>query len=242
MMKRLLICVILLFMISCGDNNRSDSNEYEPDVEEDAYEPNPLIEYEIPDIEELPDIETGKIEYVVPEEAVIDEPFTVVVRVSRDEAESLLMSRPGYTHGSDFLLVGLDMAADLDGSAFDVELRGQREKVLLNHPVKWVWEVCPRISGRQSLFLFIYTKIDLGDRNYWDEVLEWEKQIEVEVVFGSAVREKVQELSIEWLWTAILVPIAGFIIALIKRHRRKKKEKKDGYTGTDVGISQDNKD
>jgi hypothetical protein len=75
---------------------------------------------------------------------------------------------------------------------------------------KWEWEVKPQAQGRQKLHLTLSVLIVIDGTSTHRTIRTFERDIEVEVTRRQWIAAFLEK-NWQWLWTAALVPIAGWL-------------------------------
>jgi hypothetical protein len=129
------------------------------------------------------------------------------------------------------LQISDQMEAWLTGGAFEIRpLTPNVQPVGSDQPTRWEWEIKALEQGKGSLYLTISAHLTLRDEDMPKVVKTLDKEIEVEVSMLGRVGDAVAQ-NAQWLWTAILVPVAGFLFRrLSKRGRRMTRARKPART------------
>jgi len=85
---------------------------------------------------------------------------------------------------------------------------------------RWNWEVTPTERGRQTLHLTLSAHIDVAERDTPLVVRTFQREILVDVTVRQRIVGFIKD-NWQWLWTAIVVPIAVYLW----KHRKKRAEK-----------------
>lgn len=103
------------------------------------------------------------------------------------------------------------MEARLSGYMFQITaITPEIQAVSKRQRTEWKWEIKPKEEGRHSLHLTLTALLGIDGRNTPRAIRTFSKSIEVEVTAS-------QRLGIffsnnwQWLWAAILVPVAGWL-------------------------------
>ena len=114
--------------------------------------------------------------------------------------------------------VSNSMEAQLTGTGFTIQaLRPGLQAVTSEQITRWKWEVTPTEHGRQTLHLTLSAHIDVAGRDTPLVVQTFHREIQVNITVPQRVSGFIQN-NWQWLWAAIVVPIAGFLW-----NRRKKR-------------------
>jgi hypothetical protein len=117
------------------------------------------------------------------------------------------------------------MKAKLVGDGFEVTPLSEEEQFVTDDTyTEWAWDVKPLQSGERKLNLTVTVKViaeGLGERARDIPVITRTVVVEVDPVYTvtSFVGDNWQ-----WLWTAILVPIAGWGWVYYSKKRAKRKK------------------
>lgn len=113
------------------------------------------------------------------------------------------------------------MEARLTGPNFTITaITPELQAVSRNQPTEWRWEVSPTLAGRHSLHLTLSAVLTMEGSSVPRTIRTFDRVIEVEVTWPQRVGSFVAD-NWQWLWAAILVPVAGWL------WRRKKRAEAD---------------
>ncbi len=103
------------------------------------------------------------------------------------------------------------MEARLSGHNFAISaITPETQAIAHNTITEWKWEVSPKIAGRQHLHLTLSLMITIEGEPALKMVRTFDKEITVEVTVTQKISSFLKQ-SWQWLWAAILVPIAGWL-------------------------------
>ena len=109
------------------------------------------------------------------------------------------------------------MKAHLSGVEFNIEPADpQIQAVSRNAITKWEWEIKPKSIGRHSLHLKLFVLLKIDGESTPREIETFNKVIEVEVTIPQKIILFLEKY-LDWLWFAIFIPMAGW---LLNRRRR----------------------
>jgi hypothetical protein len=104
------------------------------------------------------------------------------------------------------------MEAQLKGDSFAVtSITPARQAVVPGEPTEWRWQVKPEEAGTHSLFLTLTAFVEVGGSERSKSIRSFEHTIVVEVRPFFARAEDFFADNWQWLWTALLVPLAGWL-------------------------------
>ena len=128
---------------------------------------------------------------------------------------------------SDSVQASSRMDARLSGSDFQITAITPEEQAIGSvDTVQWQWEIKPLATGRHRLHLTLTALLDIDGSTTRRAIRTFDKEIEVEVTIGQSAKGFLDS-NWQWLWAAIMVPIAGF---LWKRLSGKKHDSKQSDT------------
>jgi hypothetical protein len=159
-----------------------------------------------------------------PERINRDETVDVKLVLSRKESIEALKSAigDGVAGGREGAAIqtASRMEAKLTGLGFDITpATGVVQAVGTRDTVIWTWQVRPKATGPQTLTLTLTAKLD--KHGVADKTLQaFTRRIEVEVTPTQVVGDFVGR-SWQWLWGAILVPLAAAGRAWYTARKRK---------------------
>jgi hypothetical protein len=154
----------------------------------------------------------ANIAFNTPQTINRDETADVVLVLSRKESIAALKSAIGadVTGGREGAAIqtASRMEAKLTGLGFDITpATGVVQAVGTQDRVMWTWQVRPKATGPQTLTLTLTAKLD--KHGVADKTLQaFTRKIDVEVTPTQVVGDFVGR-SWQWLWGAILVPLAA---------------------------------
>jgi hypothetical protein len=154
----------------------------------------------------------ANIAFNTPQTINRDETADVVLVLSRKESIAALKSAIGadVTGGREGAAIqtASRMEARLTGLGFDITpATGVVQAVGTQDRVMWTWQVRPKATGPQTLTLTLTAKLD--KHGVADKTLQaFTRKIDVEVTPTQVVGDFVGR-SWQWLWGAILVPLAA---------------------------------
>lgn len=123
----------------------------------------------------------------------------------------------GETEGYS-IRVSNEMVARLSGSGFKIEaILPEAQAVGAGKTTEWKWKIEPTEGGIQKLHLTLSALLYLHDQPTPYVIRTFERTIHVHVTLLRQISSFVMG-NWQWLWTAVLIPVAGWII-----HKRKRK-------------------
>ncbi len=126
----------------------------------------------------------------------------------------------GEKHGF-HIRVANHMRAELWGQGFKGEaILPQEQLVSTARTTEWKWDIQAVKAGEQVLYLTLSAVFYLDDRTTPYVIKTFEHRIKVRVVWTRWIASFVGG-NWQWLWTALLIPVAGWVI-----HKRKKKRRR----------------
>ena len=119
------------------------------------------------------------------------------------------------------------MEAQLYGGAFDIKAATPSiQAVSKVESTQWKWEIKPKESGLQYLYLTLYAMLSVDGEQTPRSIHTYKKNIEVYVTWPQKLSDFVSN-NWQWLWTAILIPIAGRLLP-------KQNKKQDKVESSDI--------
>ncbi|MCB9766304.1 MAG: hypothetical protein H6739_41395 [Alphaproteobacteria bacterium] len=173
-------------------------------------------------IESLPD---EAIVFNVPEQVDYGSLTQVRLIIQPGVAEAELVARferergEAQTGGTESLAVPTseEMGATLVSSGLEITaLRPERQFLSRREPTEWLWDVRAINGGPHTLVLTLYA-IPPG-RSSGRTIEVYERRMEVVVPVTDQVLGAV-EANWEWLWTFLLAPVGGWLLARRRRAR-----------------------
>ena len=123
-------------------------------------------------------------------------------------------------------LISNRMQATLTGQGFLIEaLTPEVQAVSERTPTMWRWQVTPTKTGTQSLHLSLLAIIEVEGDDTPFVVRTFSRDIEVNITIQQKVFGFLGN-NWKWLWTAIFIPIIGYLLK--KRSEKRKKNKSNG--------------
>lgn len=103
------------------------------------------------------------------------------------------------------------MEARLSGQRFQITaITPEIQAIASTGVTEWKWEIKPTSSGRHQLHLTLAALFNVGTTSTRRTIRTFDKTIEVEVTWGQSVSGFIGE-NWQWLWTALLIPVAGWL-------------------------------
>jgi hypothetical protein len=103
------------------------------------------------------------------------------------------------------------MEAQLTGNGFEIEAQmPDLQAVTSQQTTRWTWKVTPTGHGPQTLHLTLSAHIDVAGRDAPLVVRTFDRDIQVNITIPQRVSGFIQK-NWQWLWAAIVVPIAGYL-------------------------------
>ncbi len=117
------------------------------------------------------------------------------------------------------------MEAVLKGADFAVTaITPIEQSVLAGESTEWRWQVTSEKAGRHDLFLTLKTFVEVGGVEKSKRIETFKLTIEVQVrPFADRAADFVAE-HWQWLWTALVPPLAWYVARIRRRSRRESKE------------------
>lgn len=112
------------------------------------------------------------------------------------------------------------MEAHLKGDAFAVSAMTPVEQpIVAGESTEWRWQVTPQKSGRHALFLTLNAFVEVRGVEKPKTIRTFDHRVEVDVrPFAERAEDFLTE-NWQWLWTALLLPAGGWIIARLRGRR-----------------------
>jgi hypothetical protein len=175
----------------------------------------------------LRELDWGNIAFNAPATMRYAQPQLVELLLSPSLSVADLQAKLHQKVGAEsaHIRVSNGMEAQLTGTGFTIQaLRPGLQAVTSQQITRWKWEVTPTGHGRQTLHLTLSAHIDVAGRDTPLVVQTFHREIQVNITASQRVSEFVQN-NWQWLWAAIVVPIAGYLWKGRKKLRTKPKSK-----------------
>jgi hypothetical protein len=158
----------------------------------------------------LGQLDTGNIAFNAPERMLVGESLEVRLLLSpllsADALRDKLAGMPGMIQGA-AVKIAPRMEAVLTGPNFEVlAITPALQAVARDEPTEWRWQVTPRSTGNQRLFLALNVSIEGTSRT----LRTFDRTIEVRVTLSQQVSGFVSR-NWQWLWATAIVPLAGWL-------------------------------
>jgi hypothetical protein len=167
-----------------------------------------------------------------PKEMLWKDSETIRFRISPESYETIEQLKQQFEESEEPTVgcIGLttQMKANLIGSEFDIEARHTAiQRMGHNLPTEWTWEFAASNEGRHELVLSLSRDLTPGQEEGFHDVIPvpLDTYINVRATPWQKAANFVNT-NWQWLWTAILVPVA---IWLWGRYRRSKERRDAGY-------------
>ena len=164
-------------------------------------------------------LDWGSIAFNAPASMRYAQPQTVELLLSPSLSVADLQAQLQQKMGAESVRVQISnrMEAQLTGSGFAIEAQEpDLQAVTSQKSTRWIWKVTPTGHGPQTLHLTLSAHIDVAGRDAPLVVRTFDRDIQVNITIPQRVSGFIQK-NWQWLWAAIVVPIAGY---LWKRRRK----------------------
>jgi hypothetical protein len=170
----------------------------------------------------LKSLEWGNIVFNAPKKMQLKEPNTIELLLSLTQSVQELqgeLNRQGELESAR-VRISNRMEARLSGQGFKIEaLVPEVQAISSEETTRWKWQVIPTEHGLRSLHLTLSAIITVSNRDTPLVIRTYDRTIAVEISIGQRVSSFIIN-NWQWLWAAVLVPIATFLWTLLrKRHR-----------------------
>ncbi len=116
--------------------------------------------------------------------------------------------------------VSQTMRATLKGTGFIITAVTDEEQIIpTTERSEWLWNVKPTSGGTQVLQLTLTAVLDVDGKQAKRTINTFQKEIEVEVPYSFLLSEFVSN-NWQWLWSALLVPVGGWIVVRLRASKR----------------------
>lgn len=174
-------------------------------------------------------MEFGQIAFTVPPVMRYQEPKLVELLLStKSSAQELQAELDTRLHAQSARVRITDrMEAQLTGMGFSFEaIEPPLQAVSRQGTTRWRWEVIPKGHGALVLHLKLYAHIEVSGLDTPYVIQTYDRPVEVQITAVQRVTGFIHDSS-QWLWPAVLVPIAGYLgkrlwKRLMDRRRRAK--------------------
>jgi hypothetical protein len=152
----------------------------------------------------------------VGESAVIQMLLSLKKPVDELQAE---LTEIGETEGARVRVSSL-VEARLTGSGFTIEaLTSERQPVSPGSDAEWRWEIEGAEGGRHRLHLTVSALISVRGERTVRAIRTLDRTIDIHVTWGQRISGFIGG-NWQWIWAAILVPLAGVLWGAWRRRRR----------------------
>ena len=160
----------------------------------------------------LDKMEFGAIAFNVPENINVEDSKEILLMLSLAESVEKLKQSIA-TEGAKFgttIKVSDRMEARLSGHMFQVTaITPEVQAVSKNKKTEWKWEIHPIKDGKHKLHLTLTALLEIDGYSTPRTIRTFDKTIEVEILATQIIKRFFNN-NWQWLWAAILVPIAGW--------------------------------
>jgi hypothetical protein len=182
-------------------------------------------------VREIPGLPWGNIVYNPPDTMTVGESKVIYLLLgpskSFDELASELSKKVQDDIRRDTIQFANEMEAHLSGSAFSITpVTNEHQAVDGKNGAQWAWEIKANTPGKQQLHLAINVFPKVGDSLRPYTIKTYDQPIAIEVSKVSPLDQVMAFIThnLQWLWGAIIVPVAAALFAWI-RNRRKRKQR-----------------
>lgn len=164
-----------------------------------------------PDIDALlAQMQLGNVAFNTPEQLYLKQTALIQLLLSATtavEALKLQLNAQGTPTGAQ-IKISDRMEAKLTGPAFDITaITPETQAVSRSENTEWKWDVVPRSTGTHALHLTLSALVEVNGETTPRMIKTFDRDIVVEVTAAQRVTGFVSE-NWQWLWAAILVPLA----------------------------------
>jgi hypothetical protein len=158
-------------------------------------------------------LDWGNIAFTTPSRLRYQQPQELELLLSTSRSVTELQKKLQQKLGADTARVRISnrMDAQLTGRGFAIV--AQTPELLAITSVqtsRWQWEVTPIEHGRQRLHLTLSAHIDVAGHETPLVVRTFDRTIEVQITVAQRVSAFIGK-NWQWLWAAVLVPIAAYL-------------------------------
>lgn len=172
-------------------------------------------------------LDWGQIAFNAPKLVELGETFHIELLLSLTKSIEDLkrdVKEAGEKEGFQVRVSSL-MEAQVTGQGFQITAKPPVEQTVDSlETAVWKWDVKAIEPGLHVLHLTLWAVLSINGKDRSKVVKTFDHQLEIRVSMTNRVRSFMKD-NWQWLWTAILVPVAGAIWAWW-RHRKKTKKKK----------------
>jgi len=168
----------------------------------------------------LEKMEFGAIVFNAPTDINIDDSHQIQLLLSLSETVENLkksVTEQGEKVGAT-IRVNDRMEAHLSGDMFQITaITPEIQAVSKSQQTEWKWEIHPKKEGKHKLHLTLTALLDIDGKSTPRAIKTFDKDIEVNVTATQKI-DLFFKNNWQWLWAAVLVPVAGW---LWKRNKKK---------------------
>ncbi|WP_146232664.1 MULTISPECIES: hypothetical protein [Pseudomonas] len=166
----------------------------------------------------LEELRIANIAFNAPQKINIEDSTKIQLFLSLSNSSEELISRitaPG-TQESASIRVSKEMEARLTGTNFSISaIKAERQMVTGGSTTEWEWVVQPKNEGSSTLYLTLTAIVDVNGTSVQKAIRTFDREIEVEVTLQQTISSFLKT-NWQWLWAAILIPLAGWGIKAIR--------------------------
>jgi hypothetical protein len=161
----------------------------------------------------LNEMEFAAIAFNAPETINIDDSPQIQLILSISETVDVikqLIIEEGKKIGAT-IKVSNRMEARLSGYMFQITaITPEIQAVSKSQPTEWKWEVYPKEEGQHNLHLTLTALLEIDGNSTPRAIRTFSKMIEVDITTTQKF-ERFFMKNWQWLWAAILIPVAGWL-------------------------------
>ena len=166
----------------------------------------------------------ANIVFNVPQSLRLGERTPIYLRLSMGDSleeleKSLTPTAAGKRKGAQIHVTDR-IEARLTGTAFRIESIRPEVQGIGRETTEWQWEIEPSAPGLQTLHLTVSVLMEVGGTRVLRAIRTFDEKIEIQVSWSKTAADFFKE-QWKWLWTALLVPLVGWLWGKrIRRSRR----------------------
>jgi hypothetical protein len=175
----------------------------------------------------LQQLPTGNIAFNVPGSMVLGQTYDIHLLLSphksiEDLQAELTQRVEGQTELKGAAIsIAPEMEARLSGQNFEVTaVTPERQWVSAERDTDWEWTVGARMQGNQELHLTLNVILTVNNTSLPRSIRSFDRRIIVRVTWGDRLSGFIGT-NWQWLWTALVVPLAAFIWRAVRKRKRR---------------------
>jgi len=178
----------------------------------------------------LKELSWGEIYFAVSENMELGEIYTVLLEIKPQLTTLEIQTAFDKPFADKFdkevifketIKITNQMRSELKGHSFQItEIHPAQQNIEVAERTSWLWQVEPKKTGAQNLYLSIQAIVDLVGEERPIVLRSYQREVKVDVSIGNVLKRFFSD-NWQWVWAVFFVPLAGLVWRKIQLFRLK---------------------